>query len=141
MILLSKSSSPSLLRTQSFSSSLSSSSFLEDPSPNSHNLITIVGAGAAGLAASYELRKQEYGQYEPLILEASHDIGGRVRKDVNFMQQPIDLGASFIIQMDEKIDDIAGPTLLREKSIQLKNKPKYRYKNIFVNYRYVWYYE
>lgn len=63
-----------------------------DLSGSQHRVI-IIGAGVAGLAAAYTLRKA--GLQNITILEASNRIGGRVftNHDLGF---PIDLGASWI---------------------------------------------
>ncbi|MEM7157178.1 MAG: NAD(P)/FAD-dependent oxidoreductase [Myxococcota bacterium] len=55
--------------------------------------VIVVGAGASGLAAGYLL--QRYGiDFE--ILEASSDIGGRVKRAPDFADFPIDVGAEWI---------------------------------------------
>jgi monoamine oxidase len=61
--------------------------------------VTIVGAGAAGLAAGYLLKR--YGvDFE--ILEAAPVYGGRLKKSENFADFPIDIGAEWI-HTDPKI--------------------------------------
>ena len=55
--------------------------------------IIIVGAGASGLSAAKKL--QENGiSYQ--ILEASDKLGGRIQKNIDFADFPIDLGAEWI---------------------------------------------
>lgn len=55
--------------------------------------VTIIGAGAAGLAAGYILDR--YGvPFE--ILEAAPVMGGRVRRSVLFEEFPVDLGAEWL---------------------------------------------
>jgi len=55
--------------------------------------VTVIGAGAAGLAAGYILNR--YGvDFE--ILEASSVFGGRVKRADDFADFPIDLGAEWI---------------------------------------------
>ncbi|MFT6399732.1 MAG: monoamine oxidase [Bradymonadia bacterium] len=55
--------------------------------------VTVVGAGAAGLAAAYILDR--YGiDFE--VLEANDRIGGRVKRTSDFADFPIDLGAEWI---------------------------------------------
>lgn len=55
--------------------------------------VIIVGAGAAGMAAGYLLKR--YGvEFE--ILEASHVYGGRLKKADDFADFPIDIGAEWI---------------------------------------------
>ena len=55
--------------------------------------VIIVGAGAAGLAAAKKLEEKGIG-YQ--ILEATDKVGGRVQKNENFADFPIDLGAEWI---------------------------------------------
>ncbi len=57
--------------------------------------ILIIGAGAAGLAAAYTLKKSGI---PSLILEASHRIGGRIltQKNFNISGQFIELGAELV---------------------------------------------
>jgi protoporphyrinogen oxidase len=52
--------------------------------------ILIVGAGAAGITAGHALSEKGI-DFE--ILEASSVHGGRVKKDADFADFPIDLGA------------------------------------------------
>lgn len=60
----------------------------------------IVGAGAAGLTAAYELIRR--GQKNVRILEASPQWGGRVRKvDNSFADFPLDIGGSWIHENDD----------------------------------------
>jgi monoamine oxidase len=47
-----------------------------DPRPGPAKRVIIIGGGIAGLVAAFELVRQGH---EPLILEAQHRIGGRVR--------------------------------------------------------------
>ena len=47
-----------------------------EPRPQSAKRVIIIGAGIAGLVAAFELRRQGH---EPLILEAQHRVGGRVK--------------------------------------------------------------
>lgn len=69
--------------------------------------VTIIGAGAAGLAASYTLN--HHGLVDYVILESSHDLGGRAKKDLTFTNDayPMDLGPSFI-QYPDAIRRIVG---------------------------------
>ncbi len=69
--------------------------------------VIIVGAGAAGLAAGYLLKR--YGvDFE--ILEAAPVYGGRLKKATNFADFPIDIGAEWI-HTDPKIlaDILSNP--------------------------------
>ena len=58
--------------------------------------VTIIGAGAAGLAASYTLKHHNVTDF--VIVEASNMLGGRAQKDTSFTNgaYPLDLGPSFI---------------------------------------------
>jgi monoamine oxidase len=47
-----------------------------EPRPGSAKRVIIIGGGVAGLVAAFELRRQGH---DPLILEAQHRVGGRVR--------------------------------------------------------------
>lgn len=70
--------------------------------------VIIVGAGAAGLAAGYLLKR--YGvDFE--IIEAAPVYGGRLKKSSNFADFPIDIGAEWI-HTDPKIlaDIINNPS-------------------------------
>lgn len=46
--------------------------------PHAHPPITVIGAGAAGLVAAYEL---EQAGFSPLLLEATDRVGGRLKTD------------------------------------------------------------
>jgi monoamine oxidase len=47
-----------------------------EPRAQPHKRVIIIGGGIAGLVAAFELRRQGH---EPLVLEAQHRVGGRVR--------------------------------------------------------------
>src|SRR5688500_12877618 len=47
-----------------------------EPRPQAAKRVTIIGGGVAGLVAAFELRRQGH---DPLILEATHRVGGRVK--------------------------------------------------------------
>jgi len=55
--------------------------------------VIIVGAGASGLAAAKKLEEEGI-SYQ--ILEATYKLGGRIQKNENFADFPIDLGAEWI---------------------------------------------
>src|SRR6476619_6448005 len=75
--------------------------------------ILVVGAGAAGLMAAYELSKKGN---QVIILEAANRLGGRIHTvtDPSF-SQPIELGAEFI-HGDLKLT----LSLLKESSIKYR---------------------
>jgi monoamine oxidase len=47
-----------------------------EPRPQSAKRVIVIGGGIAGLVAAFELRRQGH---EPLVLEAQHRVGGRVK--------------------------------------------------------------
>jgi monoamine oxidase len=47
-----------------------------EPRPGPRKRVIVLGAGIAGLVAAFELKRQGH---EPLILEAQHRVGGRVK--------------------------------------------------------------
>ena len=55
--------------------------------------VIIIGAGASGLAAANKLEEKGI-SYQ--ILEATDEFGGRIQKNENFADFPIDLGAEWI---------------------------------------------
>ena len=55
--------------------------------------VIIIGAGASGLAAAKKLEEKGI-SYQ--ILEATDKVGGRIQKNENFADFPIDLGAEWI---------------------------------------------
>ncbi|BDX08297.1 flavin monoamine oxidase family protein [Planctobacterium marinum] len=68
------------------------------PENNSPNVTTtseviVIGAGIAGLTAGYELQLKNI---DFIILEATDRFGGRLKKDTEFTDVPIDLGAEWI---------------------------------------------
>ena len=65
--------------------------------------VIIVGAGAAGLAAGYLLQHHNINFQ---ILEASSGFGGRVRRNNDFADFPIDIGAEWIHTSPTVLADI-----------------------------------
>ena len=80
----------------------------EDKKVTLSTLVTIIGSGTAGLAAARQLQ-EEYGIYNYVIVEASSQSGGRVKKDTNFLDSgyPIDLGAA-VVHRPDLIEDYAN---------------------------------
>lgn len=69
----------------------------DDTTPNTENSfegnVIIVGAGASGLAAAKKMEEEGI-SYQ--ILEATEHYGGRIQKNEEFADFPIDLGAEWI---------------------------------------------
>jgi len=79
---------------------------------NFEGRVLVIGAGAAGLAAGYML--SAYG-VDVQILEASPVFGGRVRKNDDLAEFPIDMGAEWIhedpvvlSELVQHTDDVTG---------------------------------
>jgi protoporphyrinogen oxidase len=64
--------------------------------------VIIIGAGAAGLTAAYELLKD--GDFKPIIIECSGDIGG-LSKTINYKGNRIDIGGHRFFSKEDKIID------------------------------------
>ncbi len=76
--------------------------------PIKHNFegnVIIIGAGAAGLAAAYQLEKNDV---DYTILEATNHFGGRVQKNDSFADFPIDLGAEWIHADKNSLNHLIG---------------------------------
>jgi len=65
--------------------------------------VIVIGAGAAGMAAGYLLNR--YG-IDFQIIEASPNLGGRVKRSADFTNFPIDLGAEWIHTSPSVLADI-----------------------------------
>lgn len=79
--------------------------------------VLIIGAGAAGLCAANSLLDAGI---EPLILEASHRVGGRVRTLDGFASVPVELGAEEVHGPDNAVADLArqqGVELVHHRTI------------------------
>lgn len=76
-----------------FSCSKDDSSNNTPSPPNDEESVIIIGAGAAGLAAA---KKLEEAGYTYQILEATDHYGGRIQKNEDFADFPIDIGAEWI---------------------------------------------
>ncbi len=69
--------------------------------------VIIVGAGAAGLAAAKKLEEKGISY---LILEATDHYGGRIQKNDEFADFPIDLGAEWIHTDKSILNELIGQT-------------------------------
>ncbi len=67
---------------------------------NNKKIAIIIGAGPAGLTASYELLKNT--NINPIILEATSDIGG-ISKTVNYKGNRIDIGGHRFFSKSDRI--------------------------------------
>ena len=112
-------SSLNLLGTSVTKNQLRQASLRNGPLPPSSSMMTtegqgpawfaiVIGAGAAGLSAAYELYQQ--GIPNIVVVEASHRIGGRMWKDTSFVHYPIELGATVVHEPDT-LNKIAGHKL------------------------------
>lgn len=72
---------------------------------NYEGKVIIVGAGAAGLAASKVL---EQNNIDYLILEATDRYGGRLKKDTTFADFPIDIGAEWLHSAPITLNKLKG---------------------------------
>lgn len=119
------------------------SSFLEPHEQTGKNTakVLIIGAGAAGLAAGYALKKRGLNVQ---ILEASASFGGRVKRADQFGDFPIDLGAEWIHTHPSVLSDIlSDPSQQPEQeameynpqNIQFLKRGKLRSRN-FIRYLY-----
>ena len=72
--------------------------------------ILIIGAGAAGLTAGYQLQQQGI-SYE--ILEASSVYGGRMKRTKAFANFPIPLGAEWIHVAPDILQEIVNDDAVR----------------------------
>ena len=70
--------------------------------------IVIVGAGAAGLAASRELRRVNISH---VVLEARNRVGGRAWTDPSGTPYPLDLGCEWLHSADRNVLARLAPTL------------------------------
>lgn len=82
-----------LLSSLGFSSCSKSLSVFPELEPNFSGKVIIIGAGAAGLAAGYLLKRYNI---DFTILEAAPVYGGRIKEASHFADFPIDLGAEWI---------------------------------------------
>ena len=70
--------------------------------------VVVVGAGAAGLAASRELRRANVPH---LVLEARNRVGGRAWTDSSGTRYPLDLGCEWLHSADRNVLAKLAPTL------------------------------
>lgn len=106
--------------------------------------VTIVGAGAAGMAAGYLLKR--YG-IDFQIIEAAPVYGGRLKKAEGFADHPIDLGAEWIhtkpsiladIINDPEIDAKVDIIVYNPQTIKAWNNGKLRAHNYVSSFYTEW---
>jgi monoamine oxidase len=90
--------------------------------PAIESKVLIIGAGAAGLTAAATLMDCNI---DFLILEASNDIGGRIKKTDDFADHSIDLGPSFVYD-PEWLEYIADKTKFSISTVPVD--AKFRHK-------------
>ena len=85
--------------------------------------VVIIGAGAAGLTAAYDLH-HDYPNYSYKILEASNKIGGRLQKLDTFADFPIDIGGEWIHVKPTVLDRIyADPEDPEQPTADIRTTP------------------
>lgn len=83
--------------------------------------IIIVGAGAAGMAAGYLLKKH---RVDFMIIEAAPQVGGRIKKASDFVDFPIDLGAEWIHVSPSSLAEIIGIPFTESQADIMEYNPK-----------------
>ena len=83
--------------------------------------VLVIGAGAAGLIAGYLLSKNDI---DFQIIEASSEFGGRVKRNNNFADFPIDLGAEWIHTNPNILGELADNSLLNQEIEFISYSPK-----------------
>ncbi|MGB0429422.1 MAG: flavin monoamine oxidase family protein [Bacteroidia bacterium] len=71
--------------------------------------VLIIGAGVAGMSAAYFLQQQNI-DFEIIEAQATH--GGRVKRNSNFADFPIPLGAEWLHVNPSRLDDIVNDDLV-----------------------------
>jgi monoamine oxidase len=99
------------------------SSFVEPQEQTSKKpgSVLIIGAGAAGLAAGYTLKKRGA---DFKILEASSNFGGRVKRTEQFADFPIDLGAEWIHTEPSILSEILADSSKKPEQDTMEYNPK-----------------
>ena len=96
--------------------------------------VLVIGAGAAGLAATYYLKQRGI---TADLLEASDTIGGRMKVDRNFTDFPLPLGAEWLESKPTVFDTLVND---EEEKIALQlvaDEPDYK----FINYSWLQFFE
>src|ERR1700754_3559669 len=83
----------------------------------------IIGAGAAGLTAAYELLKRT--DVIPIILEKSGDIGG-ISKTVNYKGNRIDIGGHRFFSKSDRVMQWWMNIMPLETSVEEEEKISYQ---------------
>ncbi|MEM8908664.1 MAG: FAD-dependent oxidoreductase, partial [Bacteroidota bacterium] len=79
--------------------------------------VIVVGAGAAGLTAAYLLRQRGI---DVDILEASSSYGGRMKRDTEFADFPIPMGAEWLHTQKKVLNDIVNQPKLQ---VEINTQP------------------
>lgn len=90
--------------------------------------VIVIGAGAAGITAAYLLKR--YG-IDFQLLEASPNIGGRVKRISGFADFPIDLGAEWLHDDPEVLAELISDTEVDASIDMIRYRPQtlYAWKN------------
>lgn len=104
--------------------------------------VIIIGAGFAGLACARELLKRKHdaneNEIKVTIIEASDDVGGRVRGDHSFLPRGnvLDLGAEFVHCRGHVlwhwIDEFYGPLSVDEETGTIETPLDGKFEQIFL---------
>lgn len=101
--------------------SCSSGSYINTPfQSNFKGRVTIIGAGAAGLIAGYILSQNNI---DFQIIEASCSFGGRIKRNNDFADFPIDLGAEWIHTNPNILEKLANNSIVNQEIELIKYSP------------------
>lgn len=83
--------------------------------------VVIIGAGAAGMAAGYLLKKNAI---DFIIIEAAPQYGGRIKKEEKLADFPLDLGAEWLHISPKTLEEIVGFSSSKNYSDIMEYNPK-----------------
>lgn len=95
----------------------------------SNESVVIIGAGPAGLAAAYELVKEDI---RPIVLEKYDKVGGISRTE-NYNGYHLDIGGHRFLTKIETIDHL-WKEMLREDFLKVPRLSRIHYQGRFLNY-------